>query len=59
MMSGDVVDGALQRLHPVARLDDVEAGELEVLGVHLAGVRVVVHEQHARAVGFRCSSSVP
>ena len=28
MMSGRGVDGALQRLHAVARFDDVEAGEL-------------------------------
>ena len=52
MMSGVVVDGALQRLHAVAGLDDVEAGELEVLGVHLARVGIVVDEQHARPFGF-------
>ena len=52
MMSGAVVDRALQRLHAVPRFDDVEPGELEVLAIHLAGVRIVVHEQHAGTSGF-------
>ena len=58
MMSGVVVDGALQRLHAVAGLDDVEAGELEVLAVHLARVRIVVHEQHAGTLGVLLVISV-
>src|SRR5262249_24945215 len=36
---------ALQRLHAVARFDDVEARELEVLGVHLARVGIIVVQQ--------------
>src|SRR5581483_6545680 len=44
---GRRVDGALQRFHPVRRFDDVEAGELQVLRIHLAGIRIVVDDQHA------------
>ena len=38
MMSGSSSQRLLERLHAVGRLDDVEAGELQVLGVHLARV---------------------
>src|SRR5580765_903517 len=39
---GRLVERALQRLEAVAGFDDLKAGELQVLGVHLAGIRVVV-----------------
>ena len=55
---GRCLDGALQRLHAVGRLDDVEAGELEVFAVHLARVRIVVDER-ARAGGRPCFRSSP
>src|SRR5262245_44917391 len=46
------VDRTLQRLEAVARLDDFEAGEFEVFGVHLAGIGVVVHQQDDRLDAF-------
>ncbi len=52
MMSGARVDGALQRLHAIAGLDDVEAREFEIFGVHLTRIGVVVNQQHTRAFSF-------
>ena len=49
---GRGVERGLQRFHAVRRLHDLEAAVLEVLAVHLAGVRIVVDDQHAPLVDF-------
>src|SRR4029453_9415269 len=50
---GRFVDGALQRLHAVCRLDDLEAGKLQIFAVHLPGIRVIVDQQYSWAISLR------
>ena len=57
MMSGASSTARSSASTPLRRLDDVEAGELQVFAVHLARVRIVVDEQHERGPAFWCSSS--
>ena len=49
MMSGISSMVLLERLEAVGRLGHAEAGELQVLGVHLARVLIVVDDEHERA----------
>src|SRR5438094_1660098 len=46
-----------QRFHPVLRLDHLEAGELEVLGIHFPRIRIVVDDQDARPRSMSVSAS--
>ena len=48
MMSGMQLDALLDRLDAVGRFGHVEAGELQVRGVHLARVLIVLDHEHER-----------
>src|SRR6516165_170512 len=50
---GRRIDRPLQRFHAVDGLDDFEAGEFQILAVHLSRVRVVVDDQDPRPLMFR------
>jgi hypothetical protein len=50
---GRTVGGALECLHAIAGLDDVEPDAGEMHGVHLPRVGVVVDNEHERTLTFR------
>src|SRR5262249_2723690 len=46
------VDRPLQRLHAVRRLDDLETTVVQVLGIHLARVRIIIDDENPRLFVF-------
>ena len=53
MMSGSSSMRLLDGLHAVGRLRDAIAGELQVRRIHLAGVLVVLDDEHERLCSAR------